>query len=513
MRPFDSLAFVAPHTLFQHVLVASLAATMLANIPLHELIFLDFSRKPRTVPLPHDVLLILFGYVQRGCVEQYDPVQRRLPYRDLLSCALVCRAWSEAVPLALYRDIRLPVDDVRVGFARMDTQPSNWPRLSQLFTALTKLKEVEPRVLNSVRSLQLDVRLEALVDKPKRSRSLSLLRDLGIRRSPSPDDDDDGLGPERQYCDYTGLAKLLSLLPALKSLSVICHTGNSATPDPAACGITSSDLPRALLNALAGLRRLSHFRLERTSGWQFASHDLAWEVMAACPSLSHVDIEPVGLGHHYSSPTPTDMRSRRRMPETLPAELQVLSLTFRGLPGEMNGLAAYSKTLHTVFLRLDCWESALFSGLEVVLPPTLKTLGITCTNTYVLGVDGVLAGVTRAVERLEVLETFFIQADMECGDRLIQALPESVRRLEFDCIGLFVYRSTLDAAVLRAGQLAGATVYVPWSASSEAREAAARQMRAQFEPLAAALKSKGQAVDMRVEGWRTRAFSFSSDDH
>ncbi|KAH7100192.1 hypothetical protein BKA62DRAFT_257331 [Auriculariales sp. MPI-PUGE-AT-0066] len=384
------------------------------------------TRNPPFIFLPEDVLLLIFEVVRLGCVAQQDRWTRGIPLADLLSCSLVCRAWANVIPFAMYRDIRVPM--ARTG--------SNVRAAAFLKRTLMDFDAsiVGRRVLAIVRSLQLAVHLY--------SHDEGFVSPVGVLQNGlSSDGNATAANRDLHFCSPTELAQLLSHLKRLNSLAIIQFKRRpEVTP-----------LPKMLLTALRGLDALTHLCL---GGEPTGSLPPWHEFVRCCPTLTHLRL----CGAFDLRPPFPPLSSEPNQPT---CRLQMLSIQSHNFDTQLEQFAPLCQELNALFVEIDRRTRLPHEAVSLTgpLPQTLKVLSINCSAQYPVGFSTI-------VHRLPHLQTLIFNAVTPSLPRLILMMPTSVTCLGFD-IDVELATSVdltalLEALHSRAHQIETLVIFVPY---------------------------------------------------
>ncbi|KAH7100185.1 hypothetical protein BKA62DRAFT_771689 [Auriculariales sp. MPI-PUGE-AT-0066] len=442
----------------------------------------------QTGNLPEDILIIVFDYVRLDCVNRSDPLSDIIAYPDLLSCSRVCRLWADAVPHALYRDIRVRVEIVRVGPARR-LMPSNWNEFSQLKRTLSRFtaSASQSRVLNRVESLQIDVQFQSSVDKEVVGPPAPLVPENAHLLDQNPTH-------TAPFCNLEDLADVISLLPRLRSLFLIARpSSNSQEQGP----IHPSCLPSKLRTSLSALTLLTHLRLE-CDKYMGRSPPWAWpEFMTACPSVTHFELNcrtevwamwPPNYLQHGGT-----------------AKLQMLNIGYRDERSDMERLAPLCSHLRTLILRLTTTDN--ISGLVRVMPRNLRTLGLLFDakpeHMFHYSQRDVVTP-RLAMNVPTQLTTLIVRSGDRITEEVIYTMPHSVRRLAIELAGSesevrYIPQGVLWAIAIRSEQLDVIHAYPPCSLSPEDHGAHLWQLKhRQLQELASRSSAEHPPISIRL---------------
>ncbi|KAH7100186.1 hypothetical protein BKA62DRAFT_707050 [Auriculariales sp. MPI-PUGE-AT-0066] len=427
------------------------------------------------VVLPEDVLLVIFNCVHLDCVHRSDPLSDIIAYPDLLSCSRVCRLWGDTVPHVLYRDICVRVNVVRFGPARR-LAPSNWSEFSQLENTLSRFAKSpsQSRVFNVVESLQIDVDFRS-----------SELEDVGpTMPSRYPPRNTiyvgDDLPQLKPFCNLDDLADILAFLPRLQALSLIARplpTGHEQRMTP--------HLPSRLTDLLSSMTCLKNLRLEcyKYLGYSAPS---AWpDLITACATVTHLQVK--------CRTNVWDMWALGSLRSVCIPTLKVLSIGFRGIPAFMERLTPLCSHLRTLILQItstareSIFDLRQISTLMRLFPRTLCTFGFLSESASLYLPVGQLATSLRlAMEAPTQLTTLVVRGEDWLAANIIQATPDSVRRLAIDLGGSEWKIQPIPMTVLSAirscsERLDVVHVYPPRSLSPEEHEIQLRKLKIQLE--------------------------------
>ncbi|KAH7100189.1 hypothetical protein BKA62DRAFT_257217 [Auriculariales sp. MPI-PUGE-AT-0066] len=405
------------------------------------------------LPLPNEVLLLVLGQVQRECLSRYDHARRDVSYGALLACALVCKTWAAAVPVVLYRDVCVSLPSGGRGGASVANA------VRGLVTTLRTLEKLHPQIPNIVTTLQVHLLYEPL--------------DIQAEYPAA----------QRAAGDYE--SELLSLVPRLRSLTLVCHDLGTA-PNPSHLPVP---MPPALVATLRRLTSLKRVRIERAvRDWKYTYGSLASALLTHCPALTHFDIEPVDIAQVQLAPG--DARGRR--------QLEHLSVAYHG-DVDLAPLGPRCTHLRALFLSLNSGNLHDTSKMLPVFPPALETLGLYSIMPHLLSFPGVFAGIKWAFARSQRVCTVILQRDLLHAN-LIGELPRSVRTLGVDLRGATCVSGLGKAAAAiigRAEQLEGVVVYVDWVGCAPGREERMQRKATSVQELCKAFKARGKSVRFR----------------